>query len=61
MDFVIGAAAALIVALPAGWWAGMRTTARNADRLLAVMSPDEIVATARRARARRAALSAEQE
>lgn len=36
-----------------GFFAGVRTTARNADRLLAVMSDAQIVQTARKAHLRR--------
>ena len=38
----------------AGAWAGVRWTARNIDRLLAVMPDDQVVTAARKARAHKA-------
>lgn len=55
MDILIASAAAAL-GFSSGLWAGIRLTARNADRLLAVMSPDQIASLARRTRARRTLL-----
>lgn len=50
-----------VACLSVGFFAGVRTTARNADRLLAVMSDTEIVRVARKARLRRELLGSAHE
>ncbi len=55
MDIVIAVVAAA-VAFPAGAWVGIRVTARNADRLLAAMSPEQLTELGRRTRARKTLL-----
>ena len=48
------------LSLGLGGYIGMRVTVRNVDRLLAVMTPDELTLLARKARARRQLLGVDQ-
>jgi hypothetical protein len=53
MEILIGVVIGLVPGGLAGAWLGIRHTARNLDRLLAVMPDEQVVQVARKARARK--------